>query len=168
MTSEPVEGEPGNEVARREPISPANDGIIRGGKPKKPRTVRRFLMRRTRYIPQAFTEWQSSDPWLTTEEAAEYMRMPVQTLYKLNKITTIPYYKTGKTCLYARSDLENYIRSCDVRIKDDPVEPHKWTPDELPPVRRVDYFLEEVEPPKRMTAKGEELPEQEQDQLATG
>ncbi len=45
-------------------------------------------------------------PWLTTEEAAAYLRWPVQRIYKQNDL---PRRKHGNRLMFRRDELDDYL-----------------------------------------------------------
>ena len=48
----------------------------------------------------------------TVEEAAEYLDLEVNYLYKLNHLRVIPHFKPthGRKVYYLKQDLDNYVR----------------------------------------------------------
>lgn len=54
-----------------------------------------------------------SKKMLTTEEAAKYMGIKKQTLYRMTMLRKIPYYKPGggRKCLFRRDDLDRWMTS---------------------------------------------------------
>ena len=51
--------------------------------------------------------------WLKLKQAAEYLQMHYQTMWKLIKDKKIPAKKMGGTWRVKREDLENYIEESD-------------------------------------------------------
>lgn len=51
------------------------------------------------------------DEWLTSHEAALYLKVSTQTLMDLCSRRKVPYYKFGRRNRYLRSELENLLRS---------------------------------------------------------
>lgn len=57
----------------------------------------------------------STTPWLTRSEAAEYLRVKPQTLASLACRCLGPrYYKAGKLTRYLRDDLDDWARATEV------------------------------------------------------
>lgn len=52
------------------------------------------------------------DEWLTTKQAAEYLRKSIRTLQKLRDRGEIKFYPSGGKILYKKSDLDNYLEQC--------------------------------------------------------
>lgn len=48
-------------------------------------------------------------PWLSAEEAADYLRCPVSRIRKLTMTRELPCHRDGRRVLYRRSDLEGFI-----------------------------------------------------------
>ncbi|MEJ7891723.1 MAG: helix-turn-helix domain-containing protein [Solirubrobacteraceae bacterium] len=51
-----------------------------------------------------------STPWLTTDEAAEYLRASRQRVFDLTSQGHLAVYKDGARNLYRREDLDGYLR----------------------------------------------------------
>lgn len=49
-------------------------------------------------------------PVLTVTEAAEYLRIPVSTLYKLTREGIVPAQKLGKQWRYHKNSLEDFLK----------------------------------------------------------
>lgn len=52
----------------------------------------------------------SSKAVLTVSEAAEYLRIPISTLYKLTREGTVPAQKLGKQWRYHRRALDAFLQ----------------------------------------------------------
>lgn len=61
-------------------------------------------------------EYQSTN-LLTSDETAEFLRIPKCTLYKYTHNKRIPYYRVGRHILFARSDLEAWLEDHRVAVK---------------------------------------------------
>lgn len=48
-------------------------------------------------------------PWMTAEEAADYLRCPVSRVRKLTSQRDLPRHRDGARALYRREDLDAYI-----------------------------------------------------------
>ncbi|MGA2297662.1 MAG: helix-turn-helix domain-containing protein, partial [FCB group bacterium] len=53
----------------------------------------------------------------TAREAAEYLRISINTLYKKNTTNAISYDKQSKHARYRKEDLDNYLKNSSRRIK---------------------------------------------------
>lgn len=51
-----------------------------------------------------------SSPYLTTEEAAEYLRAPVSRVYDLRSRGELPVFKDGSRNLFRREDLDALLQ----------------------------------------------------------
>lgn len=51
------------------------------------------------------------EEWMTSAEAADYLRMPIGTLRNQTSIGVIPYTKLGRSNRYHRDDLRNLLLS---------------------------------------------------------
>jgi excisionase family DNA binding protein len=51
------------------------------------------------------------DAWLTTAEAAEYVRAPVSRIYSLVSARRVPFVKDGSRTLFRRSELDEWLRN---------------------------------------------------------
>lgn len=60
---------------------------------------------------------QTMKPFLTAEEAAEYLGIAKITLYTYTCKRIIPYYKTRRKIYFKIEDLDNYVMNNDNRIK---------------------------------------------------
>lgn len=47
----------------------------------------------------------------TLEEACEYLSISKSSLYKMNMVKTIPFYKPKRKVYYKKSDLDKYLNS---------------------------------------------------------
>jgi excisionase family DNA binding protein len=52
---------------------------------------------------------EEDDQWLTTEEAAKYLRINGATLRNLTSNGRVPYYKLGRLNRYLRSELKRLL-----------------------------------------------------------
>ncbi len=52
----------------------------------------------------------SSSPWLTAQEAAEYLRAPLSRVRKLTMTRELPSEQEGRRRLYHRDALDEFIR----------------------------------------------------------
>ena len=59
-------------------------------------------------VPQSFIENQT-EKWLTTEEAANYLRISSKTLLNLTSNGKIPHYKFGRRNRYLESELKKVL-----------------------------------------------------------
>lgn len=53
----------------------------------------------------------SSSPWLTADEAAEYLRCPLSRVRKLTMLGDLRVHRDGRRVLYHRDDLDEFVRS---------------------------------------------------------
>jgi excisionase family DNA binding protein len=51
------------------------------------------------------------EPLWTTQEVADFFRMPVQTIYRWNRDGKIPYFHVGRYCRYRISDVLKWLES---------------------------------------------------------
>ena len=58
---------------------------------------------------------QAQPPPLTVEEAAAFLHLSRQTIYRLTSKSLIPHYKRGKRCYFSRSDLSEWVQRNRVR-----------------------------------------------------
>lgn len=56
--------------------------------------------------------------WLITSEACELLRISESTLRKKVMNRTIPFYKFGGKILFKADELQNFIKSCKVEVKE--------------------------------------------------
>lgn len=49
-------------------------------------------------------------PWMTAQEAAEYLRCPLSRIRKLTMTGDLPHEKDGRRVLYERSKLDEFVR----------------------------------------------------------
>jgi len=61
------------------------------------------------------TEFQK--PFLTSEEASQYLNIALITLYTYTSKRAIPFYKARRKLYFKREDLDNYILNNDNRVK---------------------------------------------------
>ena len=47
----------------------------------------------------------------TTQEVANFFKVPLQTIYKWNTLGKIPYYRPGKECRYKMSEVLEWLES---------------------------------------------------------
>jgi len=52
-----------------------------------------------------------NNPWLNIEQAADYLKMKVNTLYEKTSKRLIPHYKNGKTLIFKTDELDEYLKS---------------------------------------------------------
>ncbi len=48
--------------------------------------------------------------WMNSSQAAEYLKLDVNTLMNLSSNGTVPYYKLGRKNLYLKSELDKIIQ----------------------------------------------------------
>ena len=53
----------------------------------------------------------SETPWMNVKEAAKYLRVSKETVYRMIDRKTIPAYRLGKLWLFHRDELEQFIVS---------------------------------------------------------
>jgi len=53
----------------------------------------------------------NSDEWLTSKEAAQYLKISAKTLYNLTSNGRVPFYKFGRSNRYKLNDLRNLLSS---------------------------------------------------------
>jgi excisionase family DNA binding protein len=51
----------------------------------------------------------SINPFLTAEEVAQYLRLPLSTVYRLAQTAVIPSFKIGKHWRFRRDTIEKWI-----------------------------------------------------------
>jgi excisionase family DNA binding protein len=51
------------------------------------------------------------EPYVTTQEAAEFLNKPISWLYHEAEVQRIPRYKVGNQWRYKRSELDAWVRS---------------------------------------------------------
>jgi excisionase family DNA binding protein len=56
-----------------------------------------------------FFELGTRSRWLTTSEAAYYLRVSTAQLYNLTSTGNLPYYKLGRSNRYKVDDLDSYL-----------------------------------------------------------
>lgn len=54
---------------------------------------------------------RTSSPWLSTRDAASYLRCPESRLRKLVMVRAIPFHKEGRRVLFSRDELDEFVRS---------------------------------------------------------
>jgi excisionase family DNA binding protein len=52
-----------------------------------------------------------ASPWLSADEAADYLRCPVSRIRKLTMTNELPCERDGRRVLYRREDLDAFVRS---------------------------------------------------------
>ena len=62
-------------------------------------------------------------PVLTVDEAAEYLRIPKSSLYKLAQEGKVPSQKVGKHWRFHREAIDKWLSNS---MKDDTTEPISW------------------------------------------
>jgi excisionase family DNA binding protein len=50
-------------------------------------------------------------PWLSADEAAEYLRCPISRVRKLTATRELPVHHDGRRALYRREELDGFIRA---------------------------------------------------------
>ena len=58
---------------------------------------------------------QAQPPPLTVEEAAAFLHLSRQTIYRLTSQSLIPYCKVRKRCYFSRTDLSEWVQRNRVR-----------------------------------------------------
>lgn len=61
-------------------------------------------------------EFSVSSQLLRIKEAAEYLNIPLRTLYPYYQVWGIPFVRIGRSILFKQSDLDAYIESSRVRV----------------------------------------------------
>ena len=63
------------------------------------------------------TSITQDNPRFSTRQAEEYLHMAPNSLgvARFHKTIPIPYYKIGRSCVYTKSDLDDYLES--VRVE---------------------------------------------------
>jgi excisionase family DNA binding protein len=51
-----------------------------------------------------------TEPYMTPQEAADYLRLDVQTVYKRATAGTIPCHRRGRLIRFRRSELDAWLR----------------------------------------------------------
>ncbi|MDP9399379.1 MAG: helix-turn-helix domain-containing protein [Actinomycetota bacterium] len=51
----------------------------------------------------------TASPWLTAQEAAEYLRCPISRIRKLSMLGAIPKHREGGRVLFHRKDLDEFV-----------------------------------------------------------
>lgn len=59
----------------------------------------------------------SATPFMTATEAAEFLNMPMATLYGLTSRREIPHFKRGRVLLFDRAELDAWMRQMSVPVK---------------------------------------------------
>lgn len=54
---------------------------------------------------------EAQDEWLSSEEAANYLKIPVGTLRNMTSNGQLPFYKLGRLNRYLRSELKKLLLS---------------------------------------------------------
>ncbi|MGZ3883210.1 MAG: helix-turn-helix domain-containing protein [Flavisolibacter sp.] len=60
---------------------------------------------------QAVIKAQQPEEFLTIEEASEFTRIPVTTIYDYTSRRNIPFHKKGKKLLFIRQELSQWLKS---------------------------------------------------------
>ncbi len=60
-------------------------------------------------IPRSFTSEYSQ--WMTSEEAARYIKVSISRLHNLVSMGKVPHYKLGRSNRYLRSELNELLLS---------------------------------------------------------
>lgn len=53
---------------------------------------------------------QRQSPWMTADDAADYIAAPLTRVRKLTMTGELPHYKDGRRVLYRRDELDQFIR----------------------------------------------------------
>jgi excisionase family DNA binding protein len=61
-------------------------------------------------VAQRMWEERRASPWLTAQEAADYLRCPLSRVRKLTMTGGLPHGKDGRRVLYNRWDLDRFVR----------------------------------------------------------
>ena len=65
-----------------------------------------------RRVAQLLAEQNATrSPWMTAEQAAEYIAAPVSRVRKLTMTGELPHHRDGRRVLYHRDDLDAYVRA---------------------------------------------------------
>ena len=64
--------------------------------------------------------------WMTSEEAAEYLRIPLKQLQNLASDERIPYYKFGNLNRYKTSELREMLLAKPRGVRSDNSKTKKW------------------------------------------
>jgi excisionase family DNA binding protein len=68
-------------------------------------------------VERDYNEYLKSRAYLTVDEAAIYLRISKNTLYKLTSNRLIPYSKLGRRLIFIRLELDEYIKSSKVNTQ---------------------------------------------------
>lgn len=60
---------------------------------------------------RGFSSLKTEEEWLTTKEAATYLKISVETLWNLSSNGQVPYHKFGRRNRYALADLRRLLLS---------------------------------------------------------
>lgn len=53
---------------------------------------------------------EAADHWMTTTEAANYLRCPLSRVYALTSASRIPFHRDGSRLLFRRSELDVWVK----------------------------------------------------------
>jgi len=67
------------------------------------------LAQRVAVIVVAAVGGSDRSPWMTADEAADYLRCPVSRIRKLTMTGELPAHRDGRRVLYNRNELDNYV-----------------------------------------------------------
>lgn len=59
------------------------------------------------------------ESWITTAEAAEYLGVHQNTLYRLVKENKVPYGKIGKSLRFKKSQMDEFMKKDDKEVDRD-------------------------------------------------
>lgn len=76
-------------------------------------------MRRLEIVNQQNRKNTVNNEVFTLEEACEYLSISKSSLYKMNMVRIIPFYKPKRKVYYKKADLDNYLNSNLNRSADD-------------------------------------------------
>lgn len=62
-------------------------------------------------IPSLTHSSLTTEEWMTTEEVAAYLKIPIGTLRNMTSNGRLPFYKLGRRNRYLRSDLRQLLFS---------------------------------------------------------
>ena len=86
--------------------------------------VKNFLNIIDKVVSNKFEEKYSfistnEKPFLSINEAADYLGISIHTLYSYNTKKVISFQKVGKTIYYLREDLKNFVMDKSKRVRSD-------------------------------------------------
>jgi excisionase family DNA binding protein len=68
------------------------------------------LLHQFKELPLESATQSKEDEFLTTEEAAKFLKIAVSTIYALNHKGELPVMKRGKRCYFSKHELSDYLR----------------------------------------------------------